>query len=417
MELAFNAESAASGIVVGKASGLGLSVGINNVEPLNKFDVTFKKMRQRVEVVPSGGSGAVMRLDVPWSAAGGSLASGGVKFDFEGVDMQVLEESAFADFVKEVTVTSGPVEVLFKGSAEVAARVNQPINFIPGFPFNVGASVCLGDVPFRENVVLNGMGGLKDAKVNGPVKVLAGDTDSLTLSIPIQLNNPSNIKLSAGNIQQTLVYQGQVMGRVFMDNLVLDTGANNIQARAVFKPETPEALAAGMDLLSKFASGSDSAVQVLGSDDSSPIKVLGKALSSLDIPTTLPGNNIPLITRGRVGIPNVFNGKASGSFDVTNPYDVPLTINGFKATMTHNGKQIGSVEASFESGAFTVEPQKETRSPNFSVNVSISLGVFQSLITQGKLFVDIQSTIDAKIGEFPVKLEYSQKQVPSTLGN
>ncbi|KAJ3057893.1 hypothetical protein HK102_010799 [Quaeritorhiza haematococci] len=282
-----------NGGIVGKATSKGLKVNMRVPGPLTRLNVTFLKVRQVIELEPAGLGRSVASLRMPWTPCSGNLTTKELMVDMEDIDLKVLDEEAFSSFLKQMTLTSGPVNVTFKGKAEVSSRLNR---LIPRIPINIGGTFCIGDVAFKKTLPLLGMGGLQGAQITSLPKVISGEADKgIVMMIPIRLNNPSNVKLSAGNVRQRMVYRGLEMGMVYMDGMVLDVGVNDIVARAVFNPVGEEAREAGMELLSRFSQGLDTEVEVWGSEDSSPIKVLGKALAALRLKSTLPGIQQKLI--------------------------------------------------------------------------------------------------------------------------
>ncbi|RKO86000.1 hypothetical protein BDK51DRAFT_39958 [Blyttiomyces helicus] len=243
--------------------------------------------------------------------------------DFAAV---VDAEDTFMQLIRRVTVARGAVPIYFNGEANMKVSISNPSHY----------ELCFNGITFDTQSALTGFGGLTEVEVLNTPKLVGGDPETgLHLTLDILIENPSNIKLSAGEITLDLQYEGATVGSVVFDNFVLPPGPtifNNV--RSFFNPDLsdPNARQAGFNLLSAFTGGDDNIiVNVVGTAKSSPISSLIPALEALNIPAKLPSNKIPLLDKSFL-LANKF-----ATFDAAlisnNPFNTPLSIVGIESSI------------------------------------------------------------------------------------
>ncbi|RKO82920.1 hypothetical protein BDK51DRAFT_37146 [Blyttiomyces helicus] len=235
-------------------------------------------------------------------------------------------EDTFLQLIRGVTEATGFVPIIFNGEANMKVSISNPSPY----------ELCFNGITFDTETTLTGFGGLTQAEVLSTPQLVGGSPETgLHLKLDLFINNPSNVKLSAGEVTLALQYEGVTVGSVVFDNLVLNRGQNFFnQVDSFFNPDLsdPAAKQAGFNLLSAFAGGSDNIiVNVVGTANSSPISSLIPALATLNIPVRLPSNKIPLLD-------NLFLlSNKLASLDAVlvsnNPFSTPLSIVGIDSSI------------------------------------------------------------------------------------
>ncbi|KAG9304814.1 hypothetical protein G9A89_016844 [Geosiphon pyriformis] len=374
------------------------------------FHLNMKKISQDITVY--GGSTAMATLSIPYVDAIGDSAVGKIDSSIPATSFSVIQgaESAFNEFSKHLT-TDSSVVMTMKGTASSIASTSIGDVEIKGIKFTIDTS-------------LQGLQGLqsKPAIVNS-LSVIGGTRDYMIIKLSVTLFNPSNVKITMGNVAFDLLYDNTNIGQVLMNDYTLDRGANTNDIITHFSPKGDKALAAGRKLLNAFMKGTSNTVGIKGSMQSTPIESLQKALSSLQLSTTMPGLNSdkPIIARSRftISLGSLFNKKGTASVDAYNPLDTTIKFLHMKATITYKSQIIGTLDQDLSSDPIVIKPKEVLTSRDLDFNLLISLTAVQSLFAgiAGDLATDITSTIMLSIGDYVTEIDYVQKQVPTGLGH
>ncbi|GBC00089.1 hypothetical protein RclHR1_03740013 [Rhizophagus clarus] len=373
------------------------------------FPLVMKQISQQITMFD--GDQELASLGSPFTAATGDSKSGKIETSFAPTPFKVAEgsEAAFDDFSKRLTLEKS-VSLKMKGVANSIAMT--PVG-----------EVEIQGIEFEVQTTLSGIQGLqtKPAVVNSLV-VTGGTTENMLIDLSVSLFNPSNVKISMGDVVFDLLFQDQPMGKVIMQNLVLDRGDNNVNVTAQFGPKGDEANKAGRELLDNFIIGKSNTVGIKGSTQSTPIASLQKALAALELTTTMPGLNTqkPIIEQARfaIGLNTLFDSKGTASIDAFNPFDTTIKFLKIQSSIQVQNDVIGNIDQDLSADPVVIPSGKTITTKDFDLNLKITGTAIKSLFDSlaGNLKTDITATIGVAIGDFVTEIDYSQNEVPTSLG-
>ncbi|KAJ3103349.1 hypothetical protein HDU96_009296 [Phlyctochytrium bullatum] len=410
------------------ATSAGVQVGLKLPESLQTVDLDFTGAKARINVGTGGGS-KVGVLSIPdFVKAGGTSLGGSVGLDMERVNFSALDDAGFQDLFATITRTSGTVTLELEGFAGNKATVrNAGDNSSPDDP-----SVCLDYVTFTATSELQGLGGLKEAKIEGLPSIRGGSPDTgIELEIKLTVTNPSNVILNLkSDVTLDLTYNGQKCGTVVLPNMVLAIGANQFTAKSFIKPDPSDAaaLAATKELMSRFTGKQESQVTVRnGSNTRAP--VLNRALASLEISQTLPANQEGLIKGTSADVSSLsYKDNSETSFTMMagiegyNPFDTAVSIVNIQSTLSYNGKPCLTSNSAID--GFVLPAKGSANSPKFPVVVNSAADpaicgrdLVVGTLTNKDIAVDVSSTLTLDIGGYKSQIDYNQSGVKVSTSN
>ncbi|KAJ3192040.1 hypothetical protein HK101_007145 [Irineochytrium annulatum] len=362
------------------------------------------------------------------SPASGDSQHQSITLGFSNVPFALVNnnKAGFADFMKQVTLASGNVEVEMNGSANTQAYVTNPVrrrrdgeSAIHELARRQAApELCLNLVPFDVKSTLIGFGGLTQTTITGLPVVQGGSASTgIKLQIPLTIHNPSNVVLNANtDAIFDLVFNNAVCGSVILPNIGLKSGDNAVSATSfVFPdPNNAAAVAATRALLTQFTGGKDSAL-VVKNGRSSNMPSLDAAFAALSLPQTLPSNKSPLINTARFTFPNIFTFQSTAGITAYNPFASPVAITHMEATLSYHGGVIGTI--SQDVSGFTLPASGTAKSPGLSLKIKLDLQAIEALLKTlgGGLKVDVASSLTVNFGGYSTVIDYNQSQVPTSL--
>ena len=299
LELVFNDKESKRSSVA-NASANDITVGINFPSFMNIVDIEFLRVRQSIDIVVDDEDMAAT-LEVPWTNCTGNSRSKKLKVDMKDSQMFVYDFSQMAKFLKQVTYKHGIVNMTLAIEADVAARVSKSFTFM-NIHYSIGTTICLRRLFFVKDVPLLGMQGLNEGFISGPPVVkqglymIKGVQSGIYMDVPYIMQNPSSIKLYTGNVVLDLLYRGVKIGTCTLEKLSIVPGENKILVKTIYSPENRRAEIAGAEVLSRFANGQSTGLEIRGSVESTSIPLLKNVLQDLMIPLTFPGLEERLIS-------------------------------------------------------------------------------------------------------------------------
>ncbi|KAF9585148.1 hypothetical protein BGW38_003721 [Lunasporangiospora selenospora] len=281
----------------------------------------------------------------------------------------------FDSFVKELTVNSAQ-SFQVQGIAGTVAQT--PIG-----------QVRITGIPFKSDVSLSGLQGLAtEPTVIHNLTIIGGIPEGIQIALDLSMVNPSSLTIATGPGPQGVVtfdmmYQGDSIGAVIMDDLTLLPGTNRRNAAALF---TPTGTAGGQALLQQYMTNQASVVDVVGTSSSSPITPLASGLQEIRIQSTMPGIDTKLLLGTSLIILNdtVKTGVAMTSVVVNNPFIPQLTIKAIKSTVKYHDKSLGSID--IPDMTFAVPGSSSATSMPLPLSMDLSIDSLLGLIvTQAQL--------------------------------
>ncbi|WFD26547.1 hypothetical protein MNAN1_001530 [Malassezia nana] len=229
----------------------------------------------------------------------------------------------------------------FTFSKEVIDLYNGSSSVISDMPIG---RVNLRDIKFSVESGLLGLQGLNQfpTLIQG-VDVVGGTHDGIELSVNTSIYNPSNVNVAVGDVTLLMVVN-DVVGDVVLPDLHLNIGNNSLMTKSKFNPK---ASPYGQDMLNRFASGLDTALNISGFDGSTGIQSLVPAFSALRVNTTLPGLDVQLIQQTALKVipsTGVENDVAQTIVSLNNPFTAGITISHINANVTAHGLNVAQVD-------------------------------------------------------------------------
>ncbi|KAG0056016.1 hypothetical protein BGZ83_006629 [Gryganskiella cystojenkinii] len=281
----------------------------------------------------------------------------------------------FDAFVKDLTVQNAEA---FQVQGFAATIAQTPIG-----------EVRITGIPFKSDVSLSGLQGLAtEPTVIHNLTVIGGTPSGLQIALDMTMVNPSSLTIATGpgpqgTVTFDMVYQGDNVGTVILDNLTLVPGPNRRTAAAIF---TPSSSAGGQALLQSYMTNQISVVDVQGSASSSPITPLANGLKEIHIQSNMPGNPAQLLLGTSLTILNdtAKTGIALTSVVVNNPFLPQLTIKAIKSAVKYHNATLGSID--IPDMTFVVPGVSSASSPPLPLTMDLSIDSLLGLIiTQAQL--------------------------------
>ncbi|KAJ3280436.1 hypothetical protein HK104_000662 [Borealophlyctis nickersoniae] len=359
------------------------------------FPMLIVTAAQRIEV----GEGAV--IEAPEGPAEGGSEDGSVRVGVVNGTMAARagEEGKFAELLRRITL-----EEVVEERVRVSARVK--------IATGVG-EVVIDEIKVEDTLRIPGLNGLKTTTINS-LQITSGTPAGIGFSIGTTITNPSRLKLAnLGLVAFTLMYDGQDVGTITIPDFNLREDENNITATAFYSPQTPDAVRAGTELLSRYISGETSDVTIHDCTMTPPISSLIPALSSLTITTTLPPSPYALIESTHLYI-GVLGAGSTATLTLHNPFPTPLTLTAVTSTISALGNVIATATHTFNP-ALVVQAGQTATSEAIGVQLVVGLDLIGALIGAagaGGARVDVDGKVDTTVGAFEVKgLGVKQKGV------
>ncbi|KAI8905665.1 hypothetical protein DFJ77DRAFT_514742 [Powellomyces hirtus] len=290
-------------------------------------------------------------------------------------------------------------------------------------------------VQMRKTLVMRGLDGLSDIQILTAVAT-KGTSDYIELSTSCVLHNPSDLTIAMGDVVLEMFHTVHCVGSVEMKDLCLQPGKNVVSCSAKYAPQTAEQARAGRALLGQYVTGAASKVTIKGSlTKSTKFDYLAPALASLNVTTTLPGEQRKMITRTQLVIDpfRLAMLQSATRLELFNPMEAPVSILWMKGRVVCRGEVIGHLneDLAAKNQIIVVEPNQHQLTGTMSMRLRISPAAVTAIMAAGfagggkgsapaalphsgmTLFdVDVESTLGCRVGDYFVELDYQQETVP-----
>ncbi|KAI0072486.1 hypothetical protein K474DRAFT_1678619 [Panus rudis PR-1116 ss-1] len=229
--------------------------------------------------------------------------------------------------------------------------------------------ITLDPINFNVTSKLDGLRGLKGDTTIQHVDVVGGTSDAILLAINVSIFNPSNLKLSTGDLNLQLYRGDGLLGTTLLPNLTLEMGNNTVHAQGFFAAnESPE----GQQTLNDFVGKTDVNVNINGYDGSTKIAPLSEAFKSLALEAVLPGLKTDLLGSTSLKVLNTTGHSDNISHvtvDLVNPFTAGLSITQITSSVKSHGITLGSIN---QDVAFDASGHSTTTSPNFNLEMNLN---------------------------------------------
>ncbi|KAF9529294.1 hypothetical protein CPB83DRAFT_790385 [Crepidotus variabilis] len=263
------------------------------------------------------------------------------------------QHGAFSTFNRELT-TSKTSEFRLVGQSRAIAKMN------------IG-EITLDPIKVNVSTSMSGLQGLKGMTTIHGVDVTGGTSSGITLAIDVSIYNPSNLKLSTGDLSLQLSRDGTLLGTTLMPNLTLNMGNNTVKATSNFEANnSPQ----GQQTLDDFVGKKDVQLSISGYDGSTQVASLVEAFKALSLDVTLPALKSDLLNSAALKILPT-TGKENNisyvSVKLANPFSAELRITKVSSSVSAFGIQLGTIDQDVN---FRAAPKSTTSSPDLNLNMN-----------------------------------------------
>ncbi|KAI3644846.1 hypothetical protein MP228_011010 [Amoeboaphelidium protococcarum] len=377
------------------------------------FPVQVLESRQAVQVF--NGANIIGTMKTDWANTSNAEDPNQISTYIPESTLYVDDDQVepFADFLKELFITEGK-NYTFKGTADMVAETA------------VGTLTLTG-IRFAQSLYSKGMLGLRPYSIeNGRVSnptihnttVVKGLSDQIWMQNYITLYSASDVVVHMGDVTLDVLAEGEKIGYTMLKNLTLHQGENNITCYTYFQPVSDVQKEKGMKLINSFMNRKAMETSLRGTaSNSTQNPLLKSSISELYLTAPYPGLPDKLVQEGNMKInpfTSPFNKQAKASFRTENPFMDSMTLLKFKADITKDGRPMGSVDVVLDGSdgqpPVIVPAQNTIDTPFFKVMLDDPLSgqsigsMFKGMV--GRLNVNVTSHIEAKLGEYPMSVEY-----------
>ncbi|KAF9582661.1 hypothetical protein BGW38_010920 [Lunasporangiospora selenospora] len=361
------------------------------------FPLSITQVAEDMNIqLPQGSN--VASLKIPLGAAQ-TISPGILKTAYKDVALNVNDDAheRFNAFSKILTTGPG-VQFFLAGTADTVADTAAGQVKIPGISVNVASTLA--------GMNLNAGG----AQITG-ISIAGGTSEYLLIKQNVVLKNPSGLTVKVGKVTFDIAFQGVLMGKAVVSDMVLVPGDNTLPAEFHLAPSSPDVRD---KFLSGYVAGAQFQLDISGGPDATDIASLKDAMQSVKLSTGITGITDKLIAVGSAAQPNIVNmlqpfeeRRTPVQVMIYNPFDTPLYIKSMKASTVWEGKDFGIVD---QDVGMTVGPKSSALSPTVTMVSPAGLGfmgtltpfilAYPQLLVGGTAEVpfNIKSTIVAAVG-------------------
>ncbi|KAG0282137.1 hypothetical protein BGZ97_009133, partial [Linnemannia gamsii] len=227
-------------------------------------------VRQHVIIIDNGVQ--LGSFDTPWSAA--SVNGGTMKTAFTTSALNIFPDAkkAFSNFVGSLS-TKDSHPVTLKGAVD--AKLN----------LGIFGHLTIPGIGFKAVVPIKGLGGLKNQKYVLAIEMTTGADQKTYLTSILNINNPSQLTLSLGDVNFDSTYNGKHVGISTIKALKLVPGANQILSYSIIDTDNTD----GQAFVNGIAVG-DVIMGIAGYANSSTNPALNAGLAAVSSGVTIPQN-------------------------------------------------------------------------------------------------------------------------------
>ncbi|WFC96531.1 hypothetical protein MBRA1_003192 [Malassezia brasiliensis] len=335
--------------------GLPFGFPLNIVSTKNEITLVDDKTNTPMAVVDGVYSNSATQLDI---VASGQTA-GTLYLTLRPSLMRLPEQTdaarkEFQYFQKEF-VFSEKDSKLFNGSS--VAVTDTPVG-----------RIVLNGIQFSVESGLLGLQGLNHYPTTiNSVDVIGGTNEGLKLAVNTTIINPSNVNVQSGNV--TLLFLNHdVIGNVYLENLNLVIGENNVTAISTFSPKVSPY---GYETLNRYVSGLDTPVNISGFEGSTPIDSLVPAFSAIRLNSTLDGLKTSLVQQASLQVLNTTGIKddvAHSIVNLNNPFTAALQITHIVTNVSMHGIFVAQIDTDLD---FSAAGKSVTPSPSIPLHLNL----------------------------------------------
>lgn len=240
----------------------------------------------------------------------------------------------------------------------------------------------------------------------------------------VAFNNPSNITITIGDLTFDSIWKekGDSIGQVFMKDIVIKPGNNTFDCMMHMMNKNHKDYID--DIVSIYMTNSHAPLTISGTPESTAIKSIQDALSTVRLDTIMAGIDSHLVERTDVTakVAVIFTHKAETTVTLNNPLGTPYTVTKVEAEIVNpnDGKpyKMGSIDYELPDPV-TVPPGGQVKTDSWPVDIDANALELLGLLGNGEISIDITQNVTVKVGEtdggYPSYFYYYQNNVPCGL--
>ncbi|CDS08956.1 hypothetical protein LRAMOSA10316 [Lichtheimia ramosa] len=339
-------------------------------------------------------------------------ASGLITTAFKDVPFDVYDDgqTTFNSFTKALTESSN-VTFGMKGAANSIADTA------------VG-SLKLSNISYDIESSIAGFNNFEGKTTIVKQVVTGGTPDWIEVTLTVAFNNPSNITITIGDLTFDSIWKekGDSIGQVFMKDIVIKPGNNTFDCMMHMMNKNHKDYID--DIVSIYMTNSHAPLTISGTPESTAIKSIQDALSTVRLDTIMAGIDSHLVERTDVTakVAVIFTHKAETTVTLNNPLGTPYTVTKVEAEIVNpnDGKpyKMGSIDYELPDPV-TVPPGGQVKTDSWPVDIDANALELLGLLGNGEISIDITQNVTVKVGEtdggYPSYFYYYQNNVPCGL--
>lgn len=281
---------------------------------------------------------------------------------FNNVPFSVYDDghTDFSQFVADVT----------KGK-----QVTFNLNGMATGTASTGAGlITITDIPFDLNTNILGLQNL-DAQpaVVSDLDVKHGYPTYLEITANVQLYNPSDITIGAGDVSFAALFQNNLIGAALINDVLLVPGINHVPSQINYMPMGSTNIASGQLLLENYVQNVSSNTVVSGTDQTTPIQSLVQGLGGVSLTAAIPPLEKLIVIEAFLEVPMDIaqTGVAMASVMVANPFTATINIINLFALANYQDITIGNINLDLTSDPLVNPGKVTTESRQVPININI----------------------------------------------
>ena len=307
----------------------------------------------------------------------------------------IVDAQAFTNF-NRFAVRAGELKWEMDGHARVHALVDV-------------------EVGLDKTVSMYGFNSFSIPPVIQDVSVVGGSSSELFSKSNTVITSESNMALHFGQpLNFKLKSNGVTIGIGTIPDATLSTGQFTSSSSVAMSWSTSEQYEELMAVLSRFMMGQPSPVTLEHFYLSHPVDWLAPGLDSINMSSSLPGVQDPLVTQINMFVSLLHLVNVPFTLNLYNAIDSPVVLQSISCKIFFENTHIADVDEKHI--GFSIPAKTAVVSPRFSARSDLKhSGKLMDLLKAGFGYLDLQCSMFTEVEEFPVQAVYNQDRVPSYL--
>ncbi|CAO3649289.1 unnamed protein product [Cunninghamella blakesleeana] len=252
------------------------------------------------------------KMHIPWVSAH-TNDDGRIKTSFHDVPLRSVDDESFEDFFKHLTEHSRTDFKLY--------------GYTDAYVYTAAGTLYLTDIFFNVDTYLDGFDNFHGHCSVSDVKIVGGTPDAIQSELQVTFDNPSEITAYVKDLYLPVIMDefGSSIGTIKLPDVKIVPGKNTVQSSMQIQSSDAEALT---QFLSDFLTEATIPLTAEGTHDSTDIRSLKDAFSTLELATILTGipNNLQRNIDVVITPEALQTSFAQTQVTFFNPFDTPVIV-------------------------------------------------------------------------------------------